>query len=424
MLSVRLAAGRSASIPCSTAWSRSFSSSSAFSARNDAASSTKPPVSAAHHPLRQRPKLDPKREPDNSRLRIFTSKKIHLPQRSAPIALGAPSLRVKRDRRTPGADLKDSSGPSETILSKYEWLRAGDSKAESSTNIPNLLDAIVSEAYSGQEADALYLYNLLRDHMHSRLQERSITLGVPTEEVPFSDLDVPVTLELFTALLNVAAEQGSPGNARILLQDMRRAGIEPTIRELNLALEVAAKGKCDLFTVEVLDQIASLPADNLVKLPEPIPTHEVPRLVFDGQDRDQPSFGGLFHPAYVAHWTPETIHALAKLCMATHNTEFALGLLGLATIRAKQSGNYPASIGDWIGPEARDTFLHLLLFMKEPGLAYDFCRICVSSVGEEALHTSAWLALLHCCADLHFVRCFYSVKLEFPLTCRRCRALC
>lgn len=352
-------------------------------------------------------KLDLDREPDNSRLQLFTAKKIQLSPRFAPTTQ-APSVKVPRNKsnvQEPESDLpsSDNGRPLRELVQRHFGVEEWDAYQATDEQVVQLVHAIQHEAAVGQIKDVVHLYGLLKSTIQARRGMIAQQRDAYPEEVRVEELQLPVTRDLFAALLDIAAEQGSTDNARAVLQDMAQVQVDPTIFELNKALEVAAKAKDELFAVEVMDQIATLPLPDPQSATDPTPV-EVPRLFFEGNDTNLPDFAGIFHPDYVHSWTPETIHALIKLANATNNIEFALCLLGLATARARQEGDYPASLQNWLLPECRDTLVHLLLQLREPGLAYDVCRLCIASGGDESLPSATWLALLRACADLHFVR--------------------
>lgn len=348
-------------------------------------------------------KLDPNREPDNSRWQLFRSKKVNLPQQ-IPVVPEAASIKIRSNRH-----VSDERGL-QLLSEKHPWLDTFKPANADDHQLLQLVDAIVHESRVGEIRDVVYLYDTLQEVVHHRRDRLAQKLNLPLDQAPIDQLGLPLTRDFFSALLDVAAEQGAVDNARVISSDMCHAKITPGLTELNKMLDVAAKAKNELFAVEVMDQIAALPLPDpefeeeaSCLASKPFPPFESPRLLFEGQDKELPEFAGVFHPSYVAHWSPETIYSLVKLAAATHNAEFGLSLLGLASIRARQQGNYPASIGDWLVPECRDVLLNLLLFVREPGLAYDLCRLCVASMGDKSLPATSWLALLRTCADLQFV---------------------
>lgn len=251
-------------------------------------------------------KMDLHREPDNSRLQLFTAKKIQLSPRSAPTTQ-APSVKIRSNNKSKGKEFNESYTLSNDIgrslrdlARRHFGVEEWDAHQATDEQVVQLVQAIQHEAAVGQIKDVVYLYGLLKSTIQARQGSIAQDRDAYPEEVRVEELQLPISRDLFAALLDVAAEQGSADNARAVLQDMAEVRIEPTITELNKALEVAATAKDELFAVEVMDQIArlpSLPSSDLTPATTSPTTSEIPRLPFEGNDSPHlPHFAGIFHP--------------------------------------------------------------------------------------------------------------------------------
>lgn len=99
------------------------------------------------------------------------------------------------------------------------------------------------------------------------------------------------------------------------------------------------------------------------------------------------------------NWTPTTYQHLLRRCHLSHNIDYALLLLGSASLRQKKGGDELSFISDVLTHRTVADIIMLLAHVREARLAVEIGLWLHSGVAARKLSVQSWMTILRCCAD-------------------------
>ncbi|KDN40604.1 hypothetical protein K437DRAFT_269938 [Tilletiaria anomala UBC 951] len=225
-----------------------------------------------------------------------------------------------------------------------------------------------------------------KDHLGTTIaacnQLKSIIVSDEQSGLPRFLIDRSV----YKSILEMFGLRGMGDEAYTVIEDMKQAGIQPDVQDLDHALAAGAKEGNEAVVLSILREIGRL---------------SQPETANDDGDYEEATFEGLIDIRLAEQWTPATFTTLFRFCTHSRNLELALSLFAVASQLSAQSLT-GEKIGHWIRPEARGHLINLAVEVRELGIALDVARMLEDGHIVQPLIPSTWMTILRGSASEFF----------------------